>query len=976
MDSTGNRKPDSQIDHVGKAAWQGHRERAKLDHDSVVRKILALLQPATVLHVGCGKGSLVGSLRHAGIDAFGIDASEQAMTGVPADLRPFCSVRSPVEPLPQRYGLIVCLDSLTGLTAKQAGQAIESFCLHSDDILFSPALSHSAFEAAPETWSELFARHGFFRDLDFDAAFAGPRAVRYRRAHDPALVIGAYERRLALLERESRARRELNISQHRELLAAESALQAAKLRPWGLGARWSELESSPGWVVLQKLQLLRARFAPPGSRREQLLEEVFRALRLHGGRAPFYLMRRIGQAIVSRFGASVSRARVTASAPLRTITMQVDEIKSPSPIQEHLTPTEIIVCVHNALADVACCLESVVRHTTAPYSLILVDDGSEADTRDYLAEFASSYDATLLRNEEPRGYTRAANQGLARSSAELVVLLNSDTIVTPEWLDRMIACIESDPQIGMVGPLSNTASWQSIPHVESGGDWAANPLPPDMSPADMARLVARYSGRTYVRMPFLNGFCILLRRSLIEEIGTFDEEHFGQGYGEENDLALRARKAGWELALADDAYVYHAQSRSYSNSVRRNLSERAGKILVQKHGLQIIEEGVATCTNSRVLQGIRARSQAMLDRHAWVAKGRARYAGIRVLFVLPIAAPGGGGNVVIDEARAMREMGVDAWVFNLKIHQSKFQTAYPSLEIPVALGDEASLADLAGEYDAVIATVNSSVEWLSRIHLGRNTPRLGYYIQDFEPYMYPEGTEAYQQAWDSYTLLADLVRFTKTEWTRQEVKGNIGADCTVVGASVNTCVFRPRPRVEPHWPKRPLRIAAMIRPRSLYRAPMLTMELLRQASERYRKEVEIVLFGTTPDEPGFAALPRDFSWKLAGLLNQRQVARLMNEVDIFVDFSSHQAMGLTAMEAMASGVAVIVPRQGGTACFALHEENSLVVDTLSTEACWQALRRLIEEDALRAQLQRNALFGICDYYPERPAFNILSALFD
>jgi len=157
---------------------------------------------------------------------------------------------------------------------------------------------------------------------------------------------------------------------------------------------------------------------------------------------------------------------------------------------------------------------------------------------------------------------------------------------------------------------------------------------------------------------------------------------------------------------------------------------------------------------------------------------------------------------------------------------------------------------------------------------------------------------------------------------------------------------------------------------------MLTMELLRQASERYRKEVEIVLFGTTADEPGFAALPRDFSWKLAGLLNQRQVARLMNEVDIFVDFSSHQAMGLTAMEAMASGVAVIVPRQGGTACFARHEETSLVVDTLSTEACWQALRRLIEEDALRAQLQRNALVDICDYYPERPAFNILSALFD
>jgi glycosyltransferase involved in cell wall biosynthesis len=540
----------------------------------------------------------------------------------------------------------------------------------------------------------------------------------------------------------------------------------------------------------------------------------------------------------------------------------------------------------------------------------------------------------------------------------------------------MVACIESDPQIGIVGPLSNTASWQSIPQVESDGDWASNALPPAMTASDIARLVARYSGRIYPPMPFLNGFCLLLHRGLLEEIGTFDEDSFGQGYGEENDYALRARKAGWKLALADDAYVYHAQSRSYSSSTRKQLSERAGKVLAQKHGLQIIEEGVATCANSRVLQGIRVRSQAMLDRRAWVERGRTRYAGLRVLFALPIAAPGGGGNVVIDEAQAMRDMGVDARIFNLKIHQSKFQAAYPALEIPVTFGDETSLTELAREYDAVIATHNSTVQWLSGIQLERSVPRRGYYIQEFEPYMYPEGSEGYRVAWDSYTLIDDLIRFTKTEWSRQEVRDNVGADSAVVGASVNTDIFRPRPRLDADWPKRPLKIAAMIRPCSVYRAPKLTMELLRQVSERYRQDVELVLFGTTLDDPGFAALPRNFPWKLAGVLNQKQVARLMNEVDIFVDFSSHQAMGLTAMEAMACGVAVVVPQRGGAACFARHEENCLVVDTLSREACWQALQRLIEDDALRTTLQRNALVDACDFYPERPAFTILSALFD
>ena len=968
------------IDPAHEPGGSGLPEREAQQLHSLALTIAAELRPATVLHVGCEEGSLVGFLRQAGIDAYGIDASEQAIAAIPAELERFCSVRSPSDPMPQDYDLIICLDALNGLTPEQLEQAVCLLCRHSDDILFSPP-SHAPTPERPGEgvsgyWTELFARDGFFRDLDFDASFAGPQSVRFRRAIDPARAVAAYERRLVLLERETEARRELNISQRDDLLAREHSIRVLKLRARDLETRWAELESSPGWAVLQRLQILRARLTPPGSWREQLLEEVFRAFRVHKGRAPLYFVRRVGQAMLWRFNAFLSKVRVMAGTTLHDLTIQVDEIETHPPIETHRAPVEIVVCVHNALADVTRCLESVVHHTAAPYSIILVDDASAVETRDYLVEFASTHAATLLRNEEPRRYTRAANQGLVHSSAEYVVLLNSDTIVTPEWLDRMVACMESDPGIGIAGPLSNTASWQSIPQVESDGDWASNSLPPTMTASDMARLVAHYSARIYPPMPFLNGFCLLLRRDLMEEIGIFDEDSFGQGYGEENDYALRARKAGWQLALADDAYVYHAQSRSYSSSTRKQLSERAGKVLAQKHGLQIIEEGVAACANSRVLQGIRVRSQTMLDRHAWIERGRARYAGLRVLFALPIAAPGGGGNVVIDEALAMREMGVDAQIFNLKIHQSKFQASYPALEIPVTFGDETSLTEIALEYDAVIATHNATVQWLSGIPVERRVPRRGYYVQEFEPYMYPEGSEGYQEAWNSYTLIDDLIRFTKTEWSRREVRNNAGANSTVVGASVNTDIFRPRPRMDVDWPNRPLKIAAMIRPCSVYRASKLTMELLRQASERYRQDVEFVLFGTTLDDPGFAALPRNFPWKLAGVLNQKQVARLMNEVDIFVDFSSHQAMGLTAMEAMACGVAVIVPQRGGADCFARHEENSLIVDTLSREACWQTLQRLIEDDTLRAKLQRNALVDACDYYPERPAFNILSALFD
>ena len=106
----------------------------------------------------------------------------------------------------------------------------------------------------------------------------------------------------------------------------------------------------------------------------------------------------------------------------------------------------------------------------------------------------------------------------------------------------MIACAESRPRIGLVGPLSNTASWQSIPDIESHGDWATNPLPAGMTVGEMGQLVAGASARLYPQMPLLNGFCLLLRRELIQQIGYFDEENFGAGYGEEDDYTLAGSK--------------------------------------------------------------------------------------------------------------------------------------------------------------------------------------------------------------------------------------------------------------------------------------------------------------------------------------------------------------------------------------------------------------------------------------------------
>jgi GT2 family glycosyltransferase len=775
--------------------------------------------------------------------------------------------------------------------------------------------------------------------------------------------------RLARLEQDNRRLR----GQVAALIPALARLQRqqAELDRWR--AQQLAREASAPWRAGRALAVLVGRVAPPNT------------LRGHIAAAG----QRLGLALIERadlFGQTweaadlgLALASLAPGAPFvrqRWFVPGAVAARPPSaPGADAGGGVDVVICVHNALPDVQRCLSAVVRNTRSPCRLILVDDGSDAECAGYLATWAREQAAGLIRNETAQGYTRAANQGLRQSTAPWVVLLNSDTLPTPDWLERLLACARSDPRLGLVGPLSNTASWQSIPELfDAAGDWAGNPLPPDLSPDDWAYGLAQSSARLYPRLPLLNGFCLLVRRAALDAVGLFDEEHFGAGYGEENDYCLRARARGWQLALADDAYVYHAQSKSYSDERRKQLSEQAQERLAAKHGLPLIAQSVERLRRDRVLAGLRARARVWPLREQLRVQGRARWEGRRLLCLLPVRGAGGGANVVLQEAEAMRAMGVDVTLATLSELRPEFERGYPDLSFPVCYLEQASdLLALAPRYDACLATHNMSVEWMGWPDTGG--PVRGYYVQDFEPWFFPDGSDAQAQARRSYTLFPDLVRLTKTAWTRATVAQQLGVDCQVVGPSVDLERHQPRPRRDGDWPARPLRLAAMIRPESPRRQPGFTMEVLRAVAHQFGRQVQIILFGCSAHDPRFRDLPRDFRWHNAGVLTRAQVAFLLNEVDIFADFSAYQAMGLTALEAMASGVAVVVPQTGGADSFACSGQNSLVVDATSRAAAQQALASLVTDHDLRLQLQRTAIADSANYFPEQAATRVLAALF-
>lgn len=233
---------------------------------------------------------------------------------------------------------------------------------------------------------------------------------------------------------------------------------------------------------------------------------------------------------------------------------------------------DIIIPIYGAADELRECIASVAAYTDLEtHRVILVIDGPQ--------DLPDLPPWTILRNEQRIGFAASVNRGM-RESARDVVLLNSDTIVTPRWLEKLIDAAYSDGNIGTVTPLSNNATLCSVPRAFEEN------LIPDI--AAFAERVERVSMRSYPRIPTGVGFCLYIRRALLEDIGLFDASRFAEGYGEENDFCLRALDRGW-LHVADDAtFVYHAGHRSFGAS-RMERQRRAKAKLPRRYTAMIAE---------------------------------------------------------------------------------------------------------------------------------------------------------------------------------------------------------------------------------------------------------------------------------------------------------------------------------------------------------------------------------------------------
>jgi GT2 family glycosyltransferase/tetratricopeptide (TPR) repeat protein len=274
----------------------------------------------------------------------------------------------------------------------------------------------------------------------------------------------------------------------------------------------------------------------------------------------FYLARDEVRRKVAARGREEALARHTYRHRMETILAAAEALPArasisaaPAPAPPADDTTSIVILAHDQLEATAACLDSIRRNTPEPHEVIVVDNASTDGTLEFLR---ARPEVRVIANDSNRGFPAAANQGIAAAVGARVLLLNNDVVTTPGWLSRLLRALGSDPRIGLVGPCSNCVS---------------GPQQVEAEYRDLESLDAFAADRARDRdgeledVDRLVGFCLLIRRAVIDAVGVLDER-FGLGCFDDDDYTLRALAAGFRAVIARDAFVHHDGGRTFRAS--------------------------------------------------------------------------------------------------------------------------------------------------------------------------------------------------------------------------------------------------------------------------------------------------------------------------------------------------------------------------------------------------------------------------
>jgi len=576
-------------------------------------------------------------------------------------------------------------------------------------------------------------------------------------------------------------------------------------------------------------------------------------------------------------------------------------------------PVDIVIPVYGGIHVLIHCINSIQARTNWPYRLIVVDDCSpDGATAVWLGEWAKANPQhTVLFNKKNRGFAATVNRGIEAGESEYICVLNSDVVVTPGWLYKMVLALEADERNKIVNPCTNNTALINIP-IQEGYDYN-----------DMNRAFEKLSPRQCPEiMP--TGFCFMMERSLIDEIGTFDEGYIS--YGEETDFWMRTltriskgQVTNWRAVLADDTYIFHERGTSFSV----------------------------------ILSKLRAPISSDL-----LKKEKPRYS---ICFVVHSTENCGGMKVIADIVNYLNEVGVEAKVAHIRRDPQMPRNVLPSLRSEPIVFD--GVVDFVTNFKErvfddgiVVAGTGELMSAVASVTLGE--PRLTsvHFSQSDDTSIAP--TKELKKVIAAANKLAGYT-ITNSKWTATKMakKHSVSGSVQV---GYDDLMFFPRGRDK--GDDRPTVLVSLGNQMYPFKGHDRGIDLcnhLQRLCKENKKEIRILANGidAVPGAPyivGLGIMPQT-------IMPQTKFAKVLGtEVDVYCDPASNHSYGLPSLEAMASGAVPVCWNNKGILEYATNDLDAIVLNNKTTsEVVAERIYNLLFNEpkrleGLRAEGQKTA----------------------
>jgi GT2 family glycosyltransferase len=572
----------------------------------------------------------------------------------------------------------------------------------------------------------------------------------------------------------------------------------------------------------------------------------------------------------------------------------------------HGEPVAIVIPSYRD-ADAVRALVRSIRDTTSPdrVRIIVADDASGPE---HVAELHAIEGIEVVEGDRNAGFAANVNRGLRAAGDSLdVVLLNSDVIARRNWLATLQYHSREADYVGIVGAklLYPDGKIQFAGTVRNLGapQWFDHRFrfkPAGFGPATIPQPVLAVTGA-----------CMYLRRSLIDEIGEFDER-YPMAY-EDVDYCLRCWQSGHRVTFAPAAVLTHHESITRGTDVGQR--ERESQHQFWTRWGEFLDARPVRTPEDR----------------------------LRVVYVTEDTGVGGGHRDIFEHLNGLADRGHQVALYSLAGEPDWFD-----LRVPVhSFEDYTELVEALAPLDAIkVATWwnTAAPVWLASTLHGIPV----YFVQDIETSYYPDDEYVRNCVLGSYRH--EFRYMTISSWNRDRLR-ELGLDAELIPPGIDLENFHPLPAVA----RRRDMLLALGRSNPLKNLP-LTLDAWRGLAQ---PRPQLRLFGIEPELAG-----RDTGIVYEEAPSDARVNELMCEAAIFVQTSTHEGFCLPALEAMATGAAVVCTDAHGNRDFCVDGENCLMPAS-RTEDVRGAIERLLADPALCERLGRGGIATAADYAWER-----------